>query len=219
MTAPTDNDLVTKFLSMTTDFKDKSAGLMNEITGSFTNNMGNAVKNYNDLQNTYLNGYTGIATQADKANAQLLESMDKNYDELKKQVNAMYADMQKKANDAVDNSSKEFKTQCEDVTKKFPNLPDKAYKDVLAAIGDSKGKVNKELEKNFKELLDKMEKNYQLTKKELKITGIKIPKLTPLEATSAVSGKAMEALNVAMTSLQPAIKNLADQLPGSSKKK
>jgi len=63
---PTDQDLVAKFLGMTSDFKDKSGMLMNEITSSFTNNFGNVIKNYNELQTTYLNGYTGISTQAEK---------------------------------------------------------------------------------------------------------------------------------------------------------
>ncbi len=151
------------------------------------------------------------------ANAQLLESYDKNFQELKGNIDAFYNDTQSKASQAIDSGTGDFKTQCEQLLKKFPILPEDAYKSTLKSITDSKGKVNGVLEKQYKEVIDKMQKNFLATKKELTMTELKAPKIPPLDIhpgiLETVKGAAKDlAVNVAKS-----VKTVGESVkPGTS---
>lgn len=139
--------------------------------------------------------------------------MDKTFADLKNNITQLYTETQTKANQAIDSGTNDFKTQCEEMIKKFPMLPEGAYKDTLKALTDSKGKVNGALEKQYKDVLAKLDQNYAKTKKELTMPELKAPKLPALDLSPNLLDKAKNAVATAA----PIIQNIAKNVPGPSK--
>lgn len=120
------------------------------------------------------------------ANTQLLESYEKNFQELKVNIEALYNETKSRASQAIESGTGDFKSQCEQLLKKFPVLPEDAYKSTLKSITDSKGKVTGTLEKQYKEVMDKLQKNFAATKKELTMPELKAPKIPPLDISPGI---------------------------------
>lgn len=66
LTSMAEDEVKKKFIEMTSQFRSSAEGLMGEIIGSFSNNLGAAMKNYGEMQQTYKNGYVSVAEGAKK---------------------------------------------------------------------------------------------------------------------------------------------------------
>lgn len=238
-----------KFLEMLKIVKAKSDELSTDILGAYSENIGAVIKNYTELQDTYSKGYAGITGSAHKglcsttnrslhkliqdclplnknyilnciaANGVLLESLDKNYSVLKQNISTLQVETKKKAGEAIDESLKDFQSQIEEILKKFPALPQTAHKEVVQAISDNKGKVTEEIDKRYADFISQLDNNFATTRQELKMPETKLPNLPAFELSSGVLiDTAKNAANYLTTNL-PALQNLAENLPGFSKKK
>lgn len=147
----------------------------------------------------------------------MLESYDKNFHELKGNIDSLYQDTQSKASQAIDSGTGDFKTQCEQLLKKFPILPEDAYKSTLKSITDSKGKVTGILEKQYKEVIDKLQKNYLATKKELTMPELKAPKIPSLDLQPGMLQTAKNAVKEVAADVAKSVKTIGEKVkPGTS---
>jgi len=211
MATPPEKDMVERFQEMAQDFKSKTDGVMGEINAAFATNVGAAIKNYTEMLGNYVTGYTGITTGAQKASKQLVESMDKHFTEFKKQFHNLYTETVSKTDGSLASGTKDFQTQCEDIVKKFPMIPANTYKDVLTAVDSSKGKLNSAIEKQYKEVADKIDKHYVGVRKEMAMADLKVPTIPPLDVSPSLMDTAKAALTSAMNTAQPLLKNLTEQ--------
>jgi len=215
---PQEKDMIQRFQDMAQDFKSKTDGVMGEVTNAFGTNMNAVLKNYGDMMGKYVSGFTGITSGAQTANKLLLESMDKNFGEFKKTFSTLYTETVSKTDGALTTGTTDFQKQCEDILKKFPQIPEKTLKDIISSVKHTKGKLDSELETQYKDALAKIEMNFESAKKELTLPEFKIPSLPPLDMNPDLMSTAKGYLTTAMNSMQPMIKNLASQMPSTSKK-
>jgi len=216
--APEKDDMVSRFKEMALDFKGKTDDVIQQINGAFNTNVSGAVKNYQELMKNYLDGYTGLTSGAQKANADLLASMDKNYAEFKKQVEAMFSDTVSKTDGSITTGTTDFKTQCEDIVKKFPQIPESTYKDVLKAIADNKTKLNGQLEKQYKDIMQKIDKNYEAVKKQLTLPNIKIGDLPKLDLSPGILDAMKGAVSTVVAHVQPVVVNVQQKMTAKDNK-
>jgi len=92
------------------------------------------------------------------ANTELLQNLDRNFKDLKTNVENMHKGLKGNVKQAYDTSIAQFKTQCEEIIKKFNFLPPDAHTKALENLNTMYNTTISDLDKRHNSLISDLDK-------------------------------------------------------------